>query len=68
VQATAGDAQVQQIQDTANSIGSPTASIPPGKSLKWRVAFGLPAAPSDFTVQVGTLAVGSQTIYFTGKI
>jgi hypothetical protein len=65
VQATAGDQQAQEIEDSANGVGSPTASIAPGKTLTWRVAFGLPAAKGEFTVQVGALG-GGQNVYFTG--
>lgn len=68
IQATAGDKQVQQIQDTANDIGSPTASIAPGKTLKWKVAFGLSSTKGELTVQVGALVSGAQDIYFTGTV
>ena len=67
IQATAGTSQVQQIEDVGNKVGSPTANILPGKSLTWKVAFGLPAGQVDFTVQVSTM-FGGQTVYFTGKI
>ena len=66
IQATAGDQQVQQIMDTAAGVGSPTASILPGKTLAWKVAFGLPAGQTDLVVQVGTIA-GGQTVYWAGK-
>lgn len=66
-QGTAGSTQVQTIEDVGNNVGSPTASVPPGKSLKWKIAFAVPAGPNDFTVQVST-AIGGQDVYFTGKI
>jgi len=67
VQATAGDRQAQQIEDSAQNVGSPTASIAPGKTLTWKAAFGAPAGAADFTVVVGALG-GGQDVYFTGKI
>lgn len=68
VQATAGASQAQEIVDVGNGVGgSPTANILPGKSLTWKVAFGVPAGPTEFTVQVSTI-VGGQTVYFTGKV
>lgn len=67
VQATAGDQQVQEIEDSAQNVGSPTASILPGKTLTWKVAFGAPAGAADFTVVVGALGGGTD-VYFTGKI
>ena len=66
-QATAGGTQAQSIEDVGNNVGSPTASVLPGKSLSWRVAFGVPAGASDITVQVST-AIGGQPVFFAGKI
>lgn len=66
-QATVGAAQAQSIEDVGNGVGTPTASVLPGKSLTWKVAFAVPAAPSDFTVQVST-AIGGQPVFFTGKV
>lgn len=67
VQATAGSAQAQKIEDVGNNVGSPTSSVLPGKSLSWKLAFAVPSGPNDFTVQVST-AIGGQDVYFTGKI
>lgn len=65
--ATAGSTEAQSIEDVGNNVGTPTASVLPGKSLTWRIAFGVPAGPSDFTCTVST-AIGGQNVYFTGKI
>jgi hypothetical protein len=67
VQATAGNAQAQSIEDVGNNVGRPSANVLPGKSLTWRIAFAAPAGPSDFTCAVST-AIGGQDVYFTGKI
>lgn len=67
IQTTAGDKQAQSIEDVGNNVGSPTANVPPGKSLTWRVAYAVPAGPNDFTAQVST-AIGGSDVYFTGKI
>jgi hypothetical protein len=67
VQATAGKAQAEQIKDPTNGVGRPDASIEPGKTLKWKVAYMVPATPGDFTVRVG-MVYGGQPVYFTGKI
>jgi hypothetical protein len=66
-QATAGSAQAQSIEDVGNNVGRPSANVLPGKSLTWRIAFAVPAGPSDFTCTVST-AIGGQDVYFTGKI
>lgn len=67
VKTTAGDRQAQSIEDVGNNVGTPTANVPPGKSLTWRVAYAVPAGPNEFTAQVST-AIGGQDVYFTGKI
>lgn len=50
MQATSGEQQAEQIFDTENSVGAPTASVLPGRSLKFKVAFTKPS--NDFTLQV----------------
>jgi hypothetical protein len=67
IQATAGNAQSEQIFDSANDVGGPTADILPGKSLTWKVAFGVPTGQTDLTVQVSYLGVGA-TVYYGGKV
>lgn len=67
LQATAGSTQAQEIQDSGQNVGTPTATILPGKTLTWKVAFAVPVAGGEFTVGVGTV-FGGETIYFTGKI
>ncbi len=66
-QATVGNATAEQIKDPTNGVGRPEATIEPGKSLKWKAAYIVPATPVDLTVQVG-LVYSSVPAYFAGKI
>ncbi|MFC0542660.1 hypothetical protein [Kutzneria chonburiensis] len=66
-QATAGNTTAEQMKDPTNGVGRPEASIEPGKSLKWKAAFIVPATPVDLTVQV-KLVYSSVPAYFAGKI
>lgn len=50
MQATSGEQQAEQIFDVENNIGSPTASVLPGRTIKFKVAFTKPAG--NLTLQV----------------
>lgn len=50
MQATSGDQQAEQIFDSENNIGGPSASILPGRTLKYKIAFTKPAG--NLTLQV----------------
>ncbi|MBD2760585.1 hypothetical protein IEE94_13835 [Yimella sp. cx-573] len=51
---TSGDQQTDQIFDSANGVEMPTAKLLPGKSLKFKVAFGYTPG-QDFTVVVNSI-------------
>jgi hypothetical protein len=65
-QVTSGDTQDQEIQDSANNVGTSTATVLPEKSLTWKVAFSVPANADDLTVAVSSMG-GRKTIVFTGS-
>lgn len=67
VQATSGDTQDQEIQDSANNVGTSTSTILPGHSLTWEIAFSVPKAATEITVQVRSLG-GGKTIVFSGPL
>ncbi|HEY4460344.1 MAG TPA: hypothetical protein VGN81_38900 [Pseudonocardiaceae bacterium] len=66
-QVTAGNTQDQEIQDSANDVGTSIATVLPGKSLTWKVAFSVPANGSDITVAVSSMG-GGKTIVFSGSL
>jgi hypothetical protein len=66
-QVTAGNTTAEQIKDPANGVGRPEASIEPGKSLRWKAAYIVPATPVDLTVQVKPV-YSSAPAYFAGKV
>lgn len=66
-QATSGSTQDQSIEDSANNVGSSTATILPGHSLTWAIAFSVPKDATDITVQVSSIG-GGKTIVFAGKL
>ncbi|MFI9382269.1 hypothetical protein [Kutzneria sp. NPDC052558] len=66
-QVTAGQAKAEQLSDPANGVGMPQGSIAPGQTLKWKLAYSVPTAPGDLTVQVG-LIYSTKPVYFAGKI
>jgi hypothetical protein len=65
--ATAGDTQNCEIQDSANDVGSPTATILSGKSLTWKRAFSVSTDGKEITVQVSSVG-GGKTIVFSGPL
>lgn len=70
ITATAGDQRATPVEDAAdNGAGAPGSMILPGKSLTWRVAFGVPAEPVELTVavQAGDAMTG-ETVYFVGRV
>ena len=64
-QVTSGSTQDQEIQDSANNVGTSTATVLPGKTLTWKVAFSVPTNASDFTVAISSMG-GGKTIIFSG--
>jgi hypothetical protein len=67
VQATSGSTQDQAIQDSAKNVGLSSATILPGHSLTWELAFAVPKNATDITVQVSSLG-GGKTIVFSGNL
>ena len=67
LQGQSGSTQDQEIEDTAKNVGDSDATILPGKTLTWEVAFSVPADAHDITVQVASTG-GGKTIVFSGSI
>lgn len=67
IQATSGSTQDQAIEDSARSVGTSTATILPGHSLTYEIAFAVPQNATDITVQVASLG-GGKTIVFSGNL
>ena len=67
VQATSGSTQDQEIEDSANNVGSSTVNILPKTAQKWQLAFEVPKDAADITVQVSSLG-GGKTIVFKGSL
>jgi hypothetical protein len=67
VDGTAGSTAVQDVEDDANGVGSPSAQILPGHSLSWRQGFGVPTSAHDLTVSL-TIGFTGSAIYYAGSI
>jgi hypothetical protein len=67
IQAASGSAQDAQITDPANNVGASSATVLPGRSLVWQIAFTVPAAADDITVQVSPVD-GGRTVVFSGSL
>lgn len=66
-QATSGSTQDQPIEDSAKNVGTSMATILPGHSLTYEIAFSVPQDAKDITVQVSSMA-GGKTIVFAGNL
>jgi hypothetical protein len=66
IQATSGDLADGDITDPTNNVGTATATVLPGRSLVWQIAFALPASVRDITIEISP-ADGNQTLAFTGS-
>jgi hypothetical protein len=66
VEATSGTTQDSQVTDVVRDIGSSTATVLPGRSLVWQIAFTVPADAPDITVTVTPVAGG--TVAFSGAL
>jgi hypothetical protein len=67
IQAVSGNAQDAQLTDPANNVGASSATVLPGRSLVWQIAFTVPAAAHDITVQVSPVD-GVRTVVFSGSL
>jgi hypothetical protein len=68
IQATAGEQAVEQVYDTAKSIGgTPSQTLPPGKRQTFTVVFGLPSEPTELRVEVHPGLFSYQPAFFTGQ-
>jgi hypothetical protein len=67
IQAQSGSTLDQEIEDSANNVGSSLATILPGKSLSWEIAYSVPKGATDITVQVSAMGPG-KTIVFSGPL
>jgi hypothetical protein len=71
IQGTGAGQQLEKIFDSEQNVGnSPTADVLPGQSIGYTVGFGVPAEPTELTVQVSaTLSFSSDTkAYYVGKV
>jgi hypothetical protein len=66
IQATSGDIQDGDITDPTNNVGTATATVLPGRSLVWQIAFALPANARDITIEISPVD-GNRTLAFTGS-
>lgn len=64
---TAGTAEAQDVEDSANNVDEPTADLLPGHTLSWKQAFGIPKTATDLAVDI-SIGFGAQTLYFTGPL
>lgn len=62
ITATTGDAEAEQVFDSANGVDSPTADVMPGKSITYKIAFGRKKG-QDFVLQAAPLAGLSKAYY-----
>lgn len=67
IQAVSGSTQDAQVSDPANNVGASSATVLPGRSLVWQIAFTLPATAHDVTVQVSPVD-GGRTVVFSGSL
>lgn len=67
IQATSGSTQDQAIEDSARNVGTSSATILPGHSLTWEIAFAIPQNATDITVQVSSMG-GGKTVVFSGNL
>ena len=67
IQADSGNTQDAQLTDPANGVGASSATVLPGRSLVWQIAFTVPAAAHDITVQVSPVD-GVRTVVFSGSL
>jgi hypothetical protein len=66
-QATSGNTQDQSIEDSANNVGTAMATILPGHTLAWQIAFSVPKNATDITVAVSSMG-GDKTVVFSGPL
>jgi hypothetical protein len=67
IQAVSGSTQDAQVTDPANNVGASSATVLPGRSLVWQIAFTVPATAHDITVQVSPVD-GGRTVVFSGSL
>jgi hypothetical protein len=67
IQAVSGSTQDAQLTDPANNVGPSSATVLPGRSLVWQIAFTVPATADDITVQVSPVD-GGRTVVFSGSL
>ncbi|HVV20805.1 MAG TPA: DUF4352 domain-containing protein [Pseudonocardiaceae bacterium] len=66
-EATSGNTQDQDVEDSANDVGTSMATILPGHTLTWKIAFSVPRIAKDITIQVSSLG-GGKTLVFAGPL
>lgn len=64
IQAFSGMTQDEDIEDGANNVGTSSATLLPGRSLVWQIAFAIPKDAEDITVQIGS--TDKATLVFSG--
>jgi hypothetical protein len=67
IQAVSGNTEDAQFADPANDVGASSATVLPGRSLVWQIAFTVPATAHDITVQVSPVD-GGRTVVFSGSL
>jgi hypothetical protein len=67
IQAVSGSTEDAQLTDPATNVGASSAIVLPGRSLVWQIAFTIPAAAHDITVQVSPVD-GGRTVVFSGSL
>jgi hypothetical protein len=67
VQAASGTTQDLQLTDPADGVGASSATVLPGRSLVWQIAFTVPVTAHDITVQVSPVD-GGRTVVFSGSL